>query len=270
MSNQKNKDSSSSSKDGKKKKKKKSGYQFGDLTKSFFRKSVEPNINKITGKSEYRFGDLTKHLAKNMTSSFTGRDCNDEDYEYEFGDITKAWVANFTGQKDGYRVGDLSKAVIRRVRSGEYKVEDMWLMLRVLVALGAGLTPVAQVLPVKLLLQLLDVALTQEVGERLVGALASVLDERFKEALTGDPNYQIGDWTKRAVLKYIDKDEYEFGDIVKTLQRKMEAEKKQQQQQEVKKETPIRKQERIGMLLNEKALQEVEEWDKKFLEETVS
>ena len=39
----------------------------------------------------------------------------------------------------------------------------------------------------------------------------------MKEAVTGNPDYQLGDFTKQQLMKFINKDEYSFGDITKTI-----------------------------------------------------
>ena len=83
--------------------------------------------------------------------------------------------------------------------------------------MGASLTPIARLLPVKVLLEILNVGLAQDVGSKVLGGVAKTLDERFKSAITGDAKYQLGDLTKKqltnAVAKFTGKDSYSFGDI---------------------------------------------------------
>lgn len=198
---------------------KKGGYKFGDLSKAFA-KRASARVNQLTGNENYEFGDLSRWLdqqAKGKAASITGKD------EYKFGDLTlwadkmsKEKVGNFT-DKEGYEVGDISKEVIRRVRAGDYELQDVFLALRILLSAGASLTPVAGVLPVKVLLELVNLGLAQDLTGRLVGVLAGSLDERVKEAITGDANYQLGDLTKKKTLQaladFTGKDSYEFGDI---------------------------------------------------------
>lgn len=151
-------------------------YVFGDLSR-WADAQVKEKINNITGEEEYKLFDLSKWADKEA----------------------KRKVNEYTG-KETYTVGDISKEIIRRVGSGEYKIEDVVFLCKVLVTCGAGLTPaVAGSLPAKLVVEMLEYGIAQEVGGRLIGALANVLDERFKEAITGDPNYRIGDKTKQAV-----------------------------------------------------------------------
>eukprot|EP00565_Helicotheca_tamesis_P006569 CAMPEP_0185734272 /NCGR_PEP_ID=MMETSP1171-20130828/21973_1 /TAXON_ID=374046 /ORGANISM="Helicotheca tamensis, Strain CCMP826" /LENGTH=253 /DNA_ID=CAMNT_0028404229 /DNA_START=32 /DNA_END=790 /DNA_ORIENTATION=- len=194
---------------------KKSGYKFGDITRSIGRKltknenyqfgDITKSVSqKLTGKEDYQFGDISRWLdsqAKNAVNQATGKD------QYEFGDLTKYLdaiakekVSNFT-QKEEYVVGDISKEVVRRAWSGEYEMKDMLLLLRVLASFGvATFAPVAQILPVKMLLSGYNTALEFEVAGRVTEFLAEAIDRRFKEAITGDENYQLGDVTKKKIM----------------------------------------------------------------------
>jgi hypothetical protein len=190
----------------------KKGYRFGDLSKRL--------AKGITGKKTYKFGDVSRFLdqqAKGSVSKLTNKT------DYKFGDLTlwadsfaKEKVSNFTS-KSGYEVGDISKEVVRRARSGEYSLEDMFLALRILLSAGASLSPIASVLPIKILFELLNFGLAQDITGKLVEVIAVSLDERVKKAVTGDSNYQLGDLTKKktveALAKFTDKESYEFGDI---------------------------------------------------------
>ena len=55
----------------------------------------------------------------------------------------------------------------------------------------------------------------------MVVALASLLDDRFSAAFTGDDKFQLGDMTKRAVmgtiLDFTGKETYESGDIERAV-----------------------------------------------------
>merc|ERR1712176_941657 len=101
------------------------------------------------GKS-YRFGDITKSIFGQTAKVFTGKE------HYEFGDLSRALdekakqrVAEFTRKHD-YEVGDISKEILRRLSHGEYKVEDIMFLCKVLLTLGAELSPIANALPAKL------------------------------------------------------------------------------------------------------------------------
>lgn len=220
----------SSSGDDEKKKsedsnKRQRGYKFGDFTR-FLTKKATGRVNQLTGKTEYQFGDLTQWMdqqAKTRVSELTGKDG-----EYEFGDLTrwadsvaKQKVSNFT-KKEGYEVGDISREIVRRIWAGEIELADAFLALRILVSVGASMTPVASVLPVRWLFELINFGLAQDIGGRLLGVLAVSLDERMKEVLVGDAKYQLGDLTKRklrdALSDFTGKDgEYEFGDISRRI-----------------------------------------------------
>lgn len=90
-----------------------------------------------------------------------------------------------------------------------------------MLQLGVSFLPIARFLPVKVLLEVLTVGLAQDVGGKVMGSVAKSLDERFKEAITGDAKYKMGDITKRqlseALGKFTGQDSYTFGDISRTV-----------------------------------------------------
>jgi len=192
------------------KKKDAGGYKFGDFTKGL--------MKKVTKKEDYKFGDLSRHLdsvAKQTVADFTKKE------KYEFGDLSryvdskvKGSINDFTNSTK-YEFGDVSKEIAGRVATHDYTLDDLIFLIKILLAFGAGLSPVANFLPAKLLIQLLDVSIAGDVTNKVVAAITTELDKRFKKAFTGDPNYQMGDLSKQAVLDYIGKDEYEFGDVTK-------------------------------------------------------
>ena len=189
--------------DGEEKNKKK-GYQFGDLTKNL--------ISKVTKKKDYEFGDLSKAIDKSVKEQVATMSGKDKD-SYQFGDLSKLidskvkeQVNDFTNQ-ESYQFGDISKEILRRVKTRDYTLEDMMILLKILLAFGTGLSPVANFLPAKLLIELLDYSIVGDVTNKVTSALTQELDRRMKKAFTGDPDYQLGDISKRAILNYIGKDE---------------------------------------------------------------
>jgi len=140
--------------------------------------------------------------------------------EYEFGDLSrlvdskiKDKVNDMTGS-DEYKFGDLTKEIVRRVASGSYTLDDLFMLLKAMSLVGASLSPVAGFLPVKLLVELLNFSLMNDIAGKVTSSLAIELDKRLKQSLLGDADYKLGDATKRtianAVEGYIGK-EYEFG-----------------------------------------------------------
>jgi len=210
------------------------GYRFGDVSK-FLAKRAANKVNELTGKETYKFGDLSLWLdgkAKERVQAIKKSSTGDTDgtYQYEFGDFTrwadalaKEKAAQFAGKNfsEEYVLGDVSRTVIRKVRSGEYRVDDVYLALRILLTAGFALLPVAQLLPVKALVELVNLGLAKDVGLRLVELLAVALDQRMKQALTGDANYQLGDLAKeklrQSLARFTGKDFYEFGDIARAI-----------------------------------------------------
>lgn len=223
------------------------GYQFGDFTKGLAKNLIGKRVEKLTGKP-YEFGDLTRKIdqsIKDKVSDLTGSD----DYEVslhfhprlfeldallkfvatlsQFGDLSrwvdgqiKSKVNEYTGE-DSYKFGDLTKEITRRVASGQYTLNDLFILLKGLAVIGASLSPVAGFLPVKLLVNLLDYSILNDVAGKVASALAIELDRRVKGALLGNEEYKLGDATKstiaNAINGYTGKEEYEFGDITKKV-----------------------------------------------------
>lgn len=174
-------------KEGEIEKAKEKGYQFGDISKSVV-KALGTSVNKVTGKDEYQFGDISRWIDKQA----------------------KEKVNEFTNKDGEYQFGDISKEIIRRVRTGDFTLDDIVILCKVLISFGVGLQPVASFLPVKLLVEMLNYSIAADLGDKMVGAVATELDKRMKSAITGDEMYRIGDMTLRAVNKFTGKQEVRF------------------------------------------------------------
>lgn len=235
------------------------GYKFGDLSRGLAKKFVS-SVEKTTGKP-YEFGDITRKLdekAKAKVNELTGNE------EYQFGDLSRAVdasikqrVNDMTG-KESYTPGDLSKEIIKRAISGEYKLEDIIFLVKIFIALGANFSPVAGALPAKVLIDLLDYNLAAQLGSKVAGILATELDRRMKEAVTGNPDYKLGAHTKGELMNWMGKggenDSYQFGDITKALAKQYSENTNEQDKKTLKAA-------RID-LTNERVLAELKEWDK--------
>ena len=242
---------------------KKKGYQFGDITKSL--------INKVTKKDKYEFGDLSKHLdskVKENIANLTNKN------EYEFGDLTRYIVSDFTNSTK-YEFGDITKEIIRRVQTHNYTLEDLAILIKALVSFGVGLSPVASFLPMQLLINLLNYSIAGDLSTKVVSSITLEIDKRMKKAVTGDESYQVGDYTKKAILKYIGRDEYTFGDITKTVVESMETYDKQKQEITAKNSGSSSSQkmetmQKTTFLSNDddfdQVLKELKSWDDKYLD----
>jgi hypothetical protein len=212
-----------------------SGYKFGDMTR-FLAKKATDKVNDLTGKDAYQFGDLSRYLdqrAKDRVMEAKGAlGSGGDPYKYEFGDLTrwadalaKQKAANFAGKETAGddRFGDRTKTIVRKVQSGEYQLDDVYLALRVLLTAGFSILPVAHLLPIRMVLQLVNFGLAKDIGDRVMGVLVVSLDARIKQALTGNAAYQLGDWSKdrirQSVTSFTGKDRYEFGDLTLTVAR---------------------------------------------------
>jgi hypothetical protein len=221
-------------------------YKFGDLTRNFIRKvskndkyelgdamrsidnTIKESVAKASGKQEYQFGDLSRLLDKTIKDKANA----------------------FTGNED-YAVGDISKEILRRVASRDYTLEDIILLLKILLALGSGLSPVASFLPAKLLIELLDYSILGDLSNKIIESASKELDRRFKKSITGDENYQLGDLSKKAIMKYIGKDTYSFGDITKKALEDKKANDAKQLLKDIN---------------SDSTRQELASWDAKFIE----
>jgi hypothetical protein len=207
----------------------KEGYRFGDFSR-FLAKQATDKVNELTGKSSYELGDLSRWLdgrAKERVQAIKGQK---GEYKYEVGDLTrwadalvKERAAQFAGKETAqdYQVGDISRTLIRKVRTGEYNLDDVFLALRVLAMAGYTLLPVARLLPIQALIPLINVGLANDIRGRLTEVLATSLDARVKEALTGNANYQLGDIAKdrlrQELARFTGKDTYSIGDLSKAI-----------------------------------------------------
>ena len=78
-------------------------------------------------------------------------------------------------------MGDIRKKILRRVASRDYSLEDIILLLKILLALGSGLSPVASFLPANLLIELLDYSILGDLANKIIEAASKELDRRFKK-----------------------------------------------------------------------------------------
>lgn len=135
-------------------------------------------------------------------------------------------------------------------------MKDAFTLLKALLSFGVGLSPVAGLLPIKFLIDLLNFSVIEDVSGKIVGALSQEIDRRVKKAITGDEQYQLGDFTKKEILNFIGKEEYAFGDVTKkVLEGFDENDKNTPKQNNAKAQSSQFK-------LSPEILHEFEEWDK--------
>lgn len=95
------------------------------------------------------------------------------------------------------------------------------LALKIVAIVGVNFQPVAALLPMKVLVQMVEVSLAQDLSNKVVGVLTGEVDSRMKEMVTGDKDYQLGDMTKKALTGSKD---YQFGDFTKGILQQMTSE----------------------------------------------
>lgn len=141
--------------------------------------------------------------------------------------------------------------------------------------MGVSFLPIARFLPVKVLLEILNVGLAQDVGGKVMGGVAKSLDERFKAAITSDAKYKMGDLTKKqlsdALSKFTGQDSYTFGDISKTVAARVDEMESSTNQGTIGPDSKLKNaatQESALVLLKElESNNALAEWDKKLVEE---
>lgn len=95
----------------------------------------------------------------------------------------KSLVLDFTG-KEQYNFGDISNELVRRIATKEIAIQDTILVIKLLVALGASIGPLAKMLPLTVLLEALNVSLEQKIGGKVLEALAATIDNRIVAAFS--------------------------------------------------------------------------------------
>ena len=126
----------------------------------------------------------------------------------------KSDVSEFTA-KEKYKFGDISKEIIKRFQNGEYTKDDIILFLKIVAMIGIELQPIASFLPIKVLIQMLDVSIAQDVSGKVLGVISKEVDSRMKQFVTGDADYKVGDITKKAITGSKGESGYQFGDLTK-------------------------------------------------------
>ena len=116
--------------------------------------------------------------------------------------------------------GAIKKEVERFISVGEWNMQDLSLLLRNVLLLGGSLTPAASLLPVRMLVSIYGSSLASELGERLVQEIASSLQQRLSQGLS-DSVRAGGQLSKQAVSQITGKEDYEFGDITKSIGKKL-------------------------------------------------
>jgi hypothetical protein len=143
----------------------------------------------------------------------------------------KKAVLVFTGKSD-YQFGDIAKEVIRRASSVDYNLQDILLLLKILLTLGATVTPLAKILPITVLLEMLNTSLEARLGATLLEALAKALDARFVAAFSAE---ELGDLAKRslgaAIVAFTGKSSYQQGDMEEAVAKIMVANNDDEQSQ---------------------------------------
>jgi len=128
-------------------------------------------------------------------------------------------VLQFTGKSD-YVFGDITRELVQRTKSSNVSLQDLLLLLKIFLTVGASFTPLAKLLPLTVLLDMLNVSLEARIGGKLLEVLAESLDDRFRAAFTAE---ELGDLAKRSLIvgitAFTGKERYEAGDIERAVKK---------------------------------------------------
>ena len=122
-------------------------------------------------------------------------------------------------------VVDTARGEVKRLLANEWSLEDLSLLLRFSLFLGAGVaapTVGIAVMPVAALLATYGAALRLELGVRVVQEVAVRASEMAKQGVvdgvkdyTGKQAYEFGDITTETIRRATGSDDYAFGDLTK-------------------------------------------------------
>jgi hypothetical protein len=247
------------------------GYRFGDITRSLV-DHLNDKASELTGKEKYEFGDISRWIDRRAKEHISNIKSEGGEYTYEFGDISrlvddlvKEQAAKYSGKETAsdYQFGDVSKTIVKKILTGEYDPQDIYLAFRILVVSGCSLLPIAQVLPLNTMIELFELGLVRDIGFRLLPMMATSIDSRMKEALTGNSHYQLGDITKERLRQHLvgftGNEKYEFGDITRAVM-------KRQRNNKSIKEVAIGVNSNSLAIDNTEIFDELLAWDRRFLE----
>ena len=85
-----------------------------------------------------------------------------------------------------------------------------------MVTIGIEFNPIASALPVKVLVELLNLSIAQSMGERVQHILASELERRMGVMMQNAGSSSL-EFTKQAFLKFTGKDQFQLGDLTKAV-----------------------------------------------------
>ena len=145
-------------------------------------------------------------------------------------------------------------------------MDDIMMFMKIIAVVGANIQPVAAVLPMRVLLEMVEVSVAQDLSSKVIDMLTAEVDSRMKEMVTGDKEYKLGDMTKKAltgskdyqagdftksILNQITSRDYEFGDVTKSLLKKEDKSVAQSPADRLHSDDEVK--------------QKMDEWDKKYL-----
>ena len=89
-------------------------------------------------------------MADTQKNSFSPKPAITGNDEYEFGDLSRLVDSKIKGEVNkftnstSYEFGDLSKEIVRRVATGKYTLDDLFMLFKALAMVGASLSPVGK------------------------------------------------------------------------------------------------------------------------------
>ncbi len=151
--------------------------------------ALTSSICKVTGKDTYQFGDLTRYIDSKAKLAVQGIQSDITDLSAQVDETIQGKINSINSgltmaqqqqQQVQFSINDVTRTLVKKVASGDYQLSDITFLCKILIALGADFTPVAGVLPVRLLIELFGYSTAIDLGERMATALVKELDKRLE------------------------------------------------------------------------------------------
>lgn len=108
--------------------------------------SVKEKINDLTGNDDYEFGDLRwveLWTTLNVITSPATFSIKMLLFSRWVDTKIKGEVNKFTN-KEEYQFGDMTKEILRRVATGQYTLDDLFMLLKALAIFQASISPIGK------------------------------------------------------------------------------------------------------------------------------
>ena len=163
-------------------------------------------------------GEISKSMIGTFANSYGSLNHRDD---YDTSDDLSMMIdrrrAKRTNTRPKNTLRDATNEIVRRIMAGEeYTQEDLILLLKLVLTVGVSFQPIARMLPIRTLVQMLDLSVSQRLADRVKFLLANELDTRVKDMVAENMQRHFA---RQAIRAFTGKEEYVFGDIARSLLR---------------------------------------------------